>query len=618
MSWLPASLVLLALALAAGFAWYERKHPSARVLALVGALAALAVVGRIAFAAIPNVKPTTDIVLFAGLSLGGAPGFVVGALAALVSNFFFGQGPWTPWQMAGWGAVGLLGALLARVTRGRELGRVPLAIACGAAGLFFGVVMDTFQWTLAEPHTAASYATISATSLSFNVAHAVGNVVFCLLIGPAFVRALKRYQRRFEFEWKAPAAATATAAAVVIALLAAVPAQAASPSARAVAYLKGAQNADGGFGGARGQGSTQLHSGWVALGLAAAGQNPRAVQRDGHSAIDFMRGGAGSLTDTGDLERTILVLRAAGLSPRDFAGRDLIAELLRKRRSDGSYGTVNWTSFAVMALQGTGAGTGKSVSYLVKQQNGDGGFGFSPAASSDADDTGSALQALAAAGKRGTKTTRRALAYLKRTQHPDGGWGQMPSQPSNAQSTAWAVQGIVAAGRNPAALERDGRSPIAYLQSLQRSDGSFRYSRTSAQTPVWVTAQALTAIKRKAFPLAAAKLPARRGGGAAAPSTPAASKPKPRAASRKPKRAAEAGVDAGAAATPDAPAPATAAAPTAAGDRASQPVAARAGGGNSDASTARAVAVVSAVVLVALAVLWWRRRRELNDVLPPL
>jgi energy-coupling factor transport system substrate-specific component len=73
MSWMLASTVLLGIALAAGFAWYERAHPTARVIALVATLAALAAVGRIAFAAIPNVKPTTDIVLISGYVLGGAP-----------------------------------------------------------------------------------------------------------------------------------------------------------------------------------------------------------------------------------------------------------------------------------------------------------------------------------------------------------------------------------------------------------------------------------------------------------------------------------------------------------------------------------------------------------------
>src|SRR4051794_41345589 len=126
-------MLILGLALAAGFAWYERTHPSARVLALVATLAALAALGRIAFAPIPNVKPTTDIVLLTGYALGGAPGFAVGAVAALASNVFFGQGPWTPWQMCAWGGVGVGGALLARAA-GRELGRAALAAACALAG----------------------------------------------------------------------------------------------------------------------------------------------------------------------------------------------------------------------------------------------------------------------------------------------------------------------------------------------------------------------------------------------------------------------------------------------------------------------------------------------------
>src|SRR5580700_4301019 len=119
MSWQLGAFGLLGLGLAGGFAWYERVRPDARIVALVATLAAFAALGRIAFAAVPNVKPTTDIVLISGYALGGAPGFVVGAIAGLTSNFFFGQGPWTPWQMAAWGATGMLGAGLAIVTRKR-------------------------------------------------------------------------------------------------------------------------------------------------------------------------------------------------------------------------------------------------------------------------------------------------------------------------------------------------------------------------------------------------------------------------------------------------------------------------------------------------------------------
>jgi len=81
-SWIVASFVLLGAALAVGFGWYERTHPSARVLALVATLAALAAIGRIAFAPLPNVKPTTDIVLISGYVLGGAPGFAAWGGAA--------------------------------------------------------------------------------------------------------------------------------------------------------------------------------------------------------------------------------------------------------------------------------------------------------------------------------------------------------------------------------------------------------------------------------------------------------------------------------------------------------------------------------------------------------
>src|ERR671932_882052 len=129
MSWQLAWFALLSAVLAAGFGWYERSRPAAKVVGLVAALAALATVGRIAFAPIPNVKPTTDIVLFAGYALGPVPGFMVGTVAALASNVFFGQGPWTPWQMLGWGIAGVIGGLLAAVA-GRDLGRLPLAAAC--------------------------------------------------------------------------------------------------------------------------------------------------------------------------------------------------------------------------------------------------------------------------------------------------------------------------------------------------------------------------------------------------------------------------------------------------------------------------------------------------------
>lgn len=120
---------------------------------------------------------------------------------------------------------------------------------------------------------------------------------------------------------------------------------------------------------------------------------------------------------------------------------------------------------------------------------------------SGTDDTAAALMGLVAAGKRGTRTVTKAAGFLAAKQNPDRGMALSPGGPSNAQSTAWAIQGLVA-GRNPDRVRRRGaRSPSAYIRSLQASSGAIRYSRTSTQTPVWVTAQALTGLARKPFPI---------------------------------------------------------------------------------------------------------------------
>jgi len=499
MSWQLASFVVLALVLVAGFAWYERDKPPARVLALVATLAALAVVGRLAFAAVPNVKPTTDIVLFAGYALGAVPGFAVGAVTALVSNVFLSQGPWTPWQMAGWGAVGVAGAVLARALHGREPGRLELAVACGLAGLAFGAWMDLYQLTLAAHQDLDTYLALSASSLPYNLAHAIGNVVFCLLIGPVFIRALRRYRRRFEVRWAAPAAAGAALVLLLLALPAG--AGAATPADRAERWLLRAQNEDGGFGAAPRQSSSQLFSGWAGLGLAAAGRNPRDVRRDGgRSLTAYVKRSAGALRDIGEVERTVLLLEAAGLSPRRFAGRDLIAAIRARRRGDGSIaGYVSYSAFGVLALRAAGVRAPKAtISWLVSAQNADGGFGVAPSSASDSDMTGATLQALVAVRRVGGAAARRAAGWLRANQNDDGGFGQFRGRSSNAQSTSYAVQGLVAARAGGAVVRR----ALAYLRGLQRADGSVAYSSSSRQTPVWVTAQALMAFERAPLPLA--------------------------------------------------------------------------------------------------------------------
>jgi prenyltransferase beta subunit len=508
-SWELASFAVLFLALALGFAWYEHGHPSSKVLALVATLAALAALGRVAFAPLPNVKPTTDIVLLSGYALGGAPGFVVGAAGALASNLFFGQGPWTPWQMGAWGLVGVVGAALGAAT-GRRVPRVPLAVACCAAGFLYGAILDFSTWaTFSGEHTLAQFLVISGTSLPFNVAHAAGNLLFCLAFGPAFVRALLRYRERFEVRFEPVAAATGGAVVALVVALAALPAAPAraadAATTNATRYLLRAQNAGGGFGAVAGRPSADLETAWAAMGLAAVGR--RVTPATGR----FIAARAPRMRDTGDIERTILGLVAAGRSPRRAGGANLVATLVRRRRPDGSFERlVNRTAFAVLALRAAGRSTHdgtirRAAAWLAGQQNRDGGFNFGGrGAPSGIDDTAAALQALVAAGRSRRGAVARAAVFIARTQGRDGGFPLQPGAGSNAQSTAWAVQAFVAAGRNPSRVTRGGsRSPLGYLRSLVAPNGSVRYSRTSAQTPVWVTAQALTALARRPLPIRA-------------------------------------------------------------------------------------------------------------------
>jgi energy-coupling factor transport system substrate-specific component len=537
-SWVLASGVLLGLALVAGFAWYERAHPTARVLALVATLAALAAIGRIAFAPIPNVKPTTDIVLLTGYVLGGAPGFAVGAVTAIASNVFFGQGPWTPWQMVSWGIVGLLGAALAALA-GRRLGRIPLALACGLAGALYGAIMNLSLWVLyAGDHTAAKLGAYFATSLPFDLAHIVGNVVFCLAFGPALVTALSRFRERFTVTWHpAPAVAAAALLAVVLAGATSTDAVAKVPQ-RSVDYLLDAQNPDGGFPPTPGARSTQLHTGWTALGLAAAGRNPVDV-----NAWEFIAERSEQLRDAGALSRTILVAAAAGRDPTNVGGRDLLKALIARRSGGGAFEKrVNTTAFAILALRAAGRSTRAPIvrnagRWIAARANDDGGFNFAGGGgASGIDDTGAVVQALVAAGRRRTPTVRRAIRFLVRRQNRDGGFPLQPGGASNAQSTAWAVQALVAARRNPAKLHRNGaRSPLAYLRSLIATNGAIRYSRTSTQTPVWVTGQALAALARKPLPLA--RVPRAARAAAPTPTPTATPAPEPTAAPKRPRKA---------------------------------------------------------------------------------
>jgi len=176
----------------AGVAWFEAGTDSTRELVVIATLAAAAAAGRVLFAAVPGVQPVTVIAIVAGAALGARAGIATGALAAFVSNLFLGQGIWTPQQMLGWGACGLVGALLAPALRNRWM----LAGIAALLGLAFSASMDLWLWYGFSPHTWSALVAVVGRGVWFDVTHAAGNVVIALAAGPELRRMLDRYGTR--------------------------------------------------------------------------------------------------------------------------------------------------------------------------------------------------------------------------------------------------------------------------------------------------------------------------------------------------------------------------------------------------------------------------------------
>jgi energy-coupling factor transport system substrate-specific component len=183
------ALALIVLAVSA----VETGPNRSRELALIAALAAAAAGGRVLFAFIPNVQPVTMIVACTGATLGARAGLATGGAAALASNAFLGQGPWTPWQMIAWGLVGATAAPLGRLLRNRYA----LAAFGMVWGFLFDWIMNVWVWSaLGSSAGLSSFVALTSAGLPFDIAHATGNAVIALVAGPTLIRMLARYRRR--------------------------------------------------------------------------------------------------------------------------------------------------------------------------------------------------------------------------------------------------------------------------------------------------------------------------------------------------------------------------------------------------------------------------------------
>ncbi|MBQ0079505.1 MAG: ATP-binding cassette domain-containing protein [Eubacterium sp.] len=191
------------------FASFEISKPQAREIVIIAVLIATAVVGRAAFFMIPNFKPIVAIIIIAGVALGRRQGFMVGAMAAFVSNFIFGQGPWTPWQMIAMAIIGYLaGVLFHRYAS--AIGDAPgsktskgckyALVAFGAVATFFlyGAIVDL--WTILvmspEPTLATAVAVYSA-AFYFNLVHAAATVIFLMILAKPMVGKLERVKYKY-------------------------------------------------------------------------------------------------------------------------------------------------------------------------------------------------------------------------------------------------------------------------------------------------------------------------------------------------------------------------------------------------------------------------------------
>ena len=188
-----AMLVVVALVLALFFAGYEASRPGLRQIVPTLVLAALAAAGRILFGPIPDFKPVSAIAIIAGATLGCRNGFMVGALAALTSNFFFGQGMWTPWQMYAWGLVGYVGGALAHAgafDRADGTVRMPALLIYGfASGLLYGVVINAYDIIgFVQPLTWARL----ATAVPFDITHGLATCVFLVALYKPWCRRINR------------------------------------------------------------------------------------------------------------------------------------------------------------------------------------------------------------------------------------------------------------------------------------------------------------------------------------------------------------------------------------------------------------------------------------------
>lgn len=205
-TYIIANVVVVTLAMVPFFVSFERRRPQARELVLLAVMIALAVASRAAFAFVPHFKPMAAMVMITGIAFGARSGFLAGALAALVSNFIFGQGPWTPWQMLAIGLCGLVFGMLAdkgMIARVSWSLRMRVAVSVGG-GLFIvfvaGPALDTSSllWMMSS-FTPESIMALYLAGVPVNITHGIATLLTLLLLGNPILEKLERVRKKYGF-----------------------------------------------------------------------------------------------------------------------------------------------------------------------------------------------------------------------------------------------------------------------------------------------------------------------------------------------------------------------------------------------------------------------------------
>ena len=174
------SAMIVLIACGAFYLAYEKRAGSLRRMVLLAVMTAISVVGRFIFGPIPFFKPVTAIVVLTGIYMGPESGFLVGSLSAVVSNIFFGQGPWTPFQMFSWGIIGMIAGFPGLRALLRH--RMPLIFYGIFSGIAYSGLMDIWTvFSLEGGWNWYRYLGALATAVPVTITYCVSNVVFLML-----------------------------------------------------------------------------------------------------------------------------------------------------------------------------------------------------------------------------------------------------------------------------------------------------------------------------------------------------------------------------------------------------------------------------------------------------